>query len=372
LPAVAQQRLSGRNVPDGSDGAARRTESGTELDHGGFLSYPTASVRGMTQPRGLIASKLASTPPGPELLDALAKVDINELNRHELLAVADAWQRLEHYAAAGKYAAVAQVAHTPPDQVDAPPRRTPVVDDTAVTDIAAVLNLTQPGARSHIELAEVLTTRLPNVHAALASGQIDLPNATAIATTTRALPDEAARVVSNQVLPDVSKLTVSQLRGKLRRHIGKINPPPPRPRRKPANPPAEPSVTAGLSPDGTAYLNGTGLSPDQTAAALAHLTKLANATRHSGDSRSLNALRAYHLLGLLNPDAGTENRTMHTVQAVSNTDSVATTNTGMATPAAHGKARRSSTEQTSKLTSRRKRPHKPRPAHRPHRRHSHR
>jgi hypothetical protein len=325
----------------------------------------------MTQPRGLIASKLASTPPGPELLDALAGVDINGLNRQELLAVADAWQRLEHFAAAWKLAAIAQVPNTPPDPVAAPDRRTPGVDDTAAADLAGVLNLTQPGARSQIELAESLTTRLPKLHAALAAGRIDLPNATAIAQSTRVLPDEAARAVAEQFLPDVGKLTVNQVRGRLRRHINKINPPRPRPRRQAANPAAEPNVTAGLSPDGTAYLHGTGLPPDQTAAALAHLTKLANAARHSGDSRSLDRLRAHHLLGLLNPNAGAEPTTAPTVEPISSTQPVATTNTDAA-PRARNKTRHTPTEQPTKPTARPKRPDKPRPAHRPRRRRSNR
>jgi hypothetical protein len=349
-----------------------RTESGTGEDRDNFLSYPAASVRTMTQARGLIASELANTPPGPELLEALAKVDINELNRHELLAVADGWQRLEHYATAWKFAAIAQAAHTPHDPDGDPPRRAPGVDDTAVTDVADALNLTQTGARSQIDLAESLTTRLPRLHAALATGHIDLPNATAIAHSTRVLPDEAARAVAEQFLPNVGKLTAHQLRAKLRRHISKINPPPPRPRRKAASPLPEPSVTAGLSPDGTAYLHGTGLPPDQTAAAFAHLTRLANATRHNGDSRSLDRLRAHHLLGQLSGNGCAEPGTAPTVEPISSSEPVVTVSADAATATARGATHRPPTEQPTKPTGRRKRPDKPRPAHRPRRRRSHR
>jgi hypothetical protein len=232
----------------------------------------------------------------------LAELDATALNGPEWVEVMAAWQRMEVYAAAQKYAAMANAVHCLPDKNEGPADPTAQVDDLAVTVVAAELNLTKASAARHVALADDLTVRRPELLPEMLAGRLDVPRAVAFLDITRGLTPETARKVTERMLPEAGGLTTRQLRAKLRRQAIRLDPEAARARH--ARPAAERKVVASANADGTASLTGSRLPRDGTDAAMERLTALARAAQEAGDTRCLDALRADLMLELLLGTAG--------------------------------------------------------------------
>ena len=85
--------------------------------------------------------------------------------------------------------------------------------------IGLALMLPDHSAAAWGDLGIALTWRLPSTGAALASGHIDLHRAKAIAGATCVLSEELARQVEAKILPRAGRLTVPDLKDRLRRLV---------------------------------------------------------------------------------------------------------------------------------------------------------
>lgn len=145
--------------------------------------------------RRVLPDGLAQRAPGPELGTALAALDREELNGHELVVVLRALSRQIAHLQADLYTYMWDLAHTPPGDESAPPDRLELVDEFAADEIAAALRLTPRSADNQLALAFDLA-RLPQVRRALRQGRIDLVRARVFCQETAHLEAQEAREVA--------------------------------------------------------------------------------------------------------------------------------------------------------------------------------
>ena len=170
---------------------------------------------------GVVAAALIA-PPGPDVLTALAGVEVAALPapvQVDLLIGLErqsAWlsaQLQPVLAAVGNAAAAAARAfRDATDPLDLPER-------AAHAEIGAALRLADSTAAGRLETARALTDDLPAVLAVLAAGEISYGHASAIVDATNCLPGEKARQVADRVLARAKHQTVGQLRRCLKRAV---------------------------------------------------------------------------------------------------------------------------------------------------------
>jgi len=97
------------------------------------------------------------------------------------------------------------------------------IDDARVLEVAAVFTISENAARTRLELAVALTTRLPRTWKALRDGHIDGYKARAIAEATELLTAEQAGTVETRVLPKAAEQAPARLREALRRAVLKVD-----------------------------------------------------------------------------------------------------------------------------------------------------
>jgi hypothetical protein len=174
-------------------------------------------------------------------------------------------------------------------------RRTTTGWETA--EIAAALSFTARRADYELGCAQTLVEHLPQVHAALASGELDHHKA-------RVFSDYLAEVTAAQAEPICARLvplapgwTTGQLSARLLREVHAIDPG--YTRRAYQQAVRERGVHGYLDRTGTAVLSGTGLPAPEAAAAAARLEALADQLRGAGYPATLNQTRADLYLRLL-------------------------------------------------------------------------
>lgn len=241
---------------------------------------------------------LAELPPGPALAAALASIDRAGLSGYDMVILLQARSRQLAHEQAELAADLTAVA----DCVRAETAHISSVWDSdipvlAAAEIAAALTWTKRAAKARLEDAWLLVEGVPAVWAALRAGDIDLPKARVLADGTSMLPAQHARSVVEQILPEAPGLTTGQLAYRLRRLV--IEADPAAARKDYDDGVAQRKVARGLNPDGTAYLAGCNLPPDQTAAADERLDALARAAKQAGDDRPIDQIRADIYLALL-------------------------------------------------------------------------
>src|SRR5262245_57550910 len=223
--------------------------------------------------------------PGPELAVLLSTVDRSALDAAGRVDVACARARLIAHVQAELLADMCAVAQDAPDP------------DFAADELSFALHWTRFGAQAQVAFAQELTGRLPQVHAGLLAGQIDMPKARVIAELTGPLEDDTARHVVDKVLPAAPGLTTGQLRAKLRRLVISVDPQAAKKRQERAV--RERRVECYPDPDGTATLLGAGLPAERAQAAANRIDQLAQAAKQAGDHRTMDQIRADLFLDVL-------------------------------------------------------------------------
>ncbi|BCB84173.1 hypothetical protein Psuf_014860 [Phytohabitans suffuscus] len=218
---------------------------------------------------GIDVDVLAGMPTGTDLATALARVDRAALNGFELVEVAKATCRQVAHYQAELLATVAEIAYCPPGNETSPAQRTDHPAEYAADEVRLALTLTRRAADILMGDAYTLVERLPTVHQALRSGQIDLPRARVLDQETAALPEPVARDMVDLILPAAGDLTTGQLRIRLRRMVIETDPSAAATRQRQAL--ARRRVEHGLDTDGTATLAGYHLPPDRAATAAARI-----------------------------------------------------------------------------------------------------
>jgi Domain of unknown function (DUF222) len=195
--------------------------------------------------------------PGPVLAGVLAGLDRAALAGPDLIVLARARARQLAYEQAQQLADVLEIASVAINSLDETDRivHGDKVVDFADDEVAAALSWTSLTAARQVELAEQSIRRLPAVHTAMLSGQLDAAKARVICTAVRVLDDDdVARAVVARILPGAGEKTTAQLRAKLARLILKADPD--AARRRYTNSLAFRRVEHGQEEDGTWLLGG--------------------------------------------------------------------------------------------------------------------
>jgi hypothetical protein len=235
--------------------------------------------------------------PGPELAAVLSTVDRSRLDCADAVTLLRVRSRQVAYDEAQLLADAAEVGlldwDTPVGVVD----RRCEPDEFSKDRVAWALTCSLPAGQARLDLALDLLRRLPLVYAALAAGRIDLARARVFHDMLIEVDDAVAAAVVAKLIDKAAGWTCGKLRDRLRYHLHKADPGWVSRRYRHAVTRRE--VHAGTSPDGTAYMSGSGLPVDRTAAADDYVTRLARAAKASGDQRTLAQLRVDAYLDLL-------------------------------------------------------------------------
>jgi hypothetical protein len=215
---------------------------------------------------------------------------LGELSDDELAGLACAQRRLASRAAAGELAVIGELAAR-----RAGPGGVP--GEHMQDEVAALLTLTGRAAARHVAIAEGMT-RMPDVAAALAAGQIDVPKASVFTDELMMVDDDlAAAAIAAGVMPDAPGMTTSQLRRELRRQIILFDPEAAARRKEKARQDAR--VDVWIEPEGTGAIAGRGMDPAATIAAGESLDAAARWLQARSAPGSLDQLRADVLLARL-------------------------------------------------------------------------
>ncbi|MBJ8345615.1 HNH endonuclease signature motif containing protein [Antrihabitans sp. YC2-6] len=150
--------------------------------------------------------------PTPDMVDA-----VSDLHRFEAAVCAR-----KHALAAAVYQRCVDQAPADPDPVSA-------IDpwDTAEAELSAALTITGFGASALIDIGHNLITRLPNVWAAFARGDLDLYRVKIIVNATRNVAEEHLKEVERRILAAAvdgrAALTGRRLRGVVDKVIAQID-----------------------------------------------------------------------------------------------------------------------------------------------------
>ena len=245
--------------------------------------------------------------PGPSLAGALDAATggtggYKNLDDDELIGVLAGWQKTEGWAAAGRLAAVAELAARRPAlrRKEAATRGgTPAGWNKFCADeVAVALALSRRSAERMVPLAHDLATRLPLTRQALAGGIIGDYKAQLIAEATRVLDDAAAAEAEAAVIPDgVTGKTPAQIRAAIGRAVLKADPDAAQRRREEAE--KDPRVELWREDAGTAAICGYGLPPDAALAADQAITTTALELKAAGLAGTMDQLRARAYLDAL-------------------------------------------------------------------------
>ncbi len=262
----------------------------------GFLHH----VRGGPAGQGFAAGgAMDLMPGGPRLAELVAAVTTGQgghaaLGESELIGVLCAWRRLASWAAAGEAAAVIILQARRLAQAAA--LHAPQLAEHVTDELAAALTLTGRAADDLASHAHQLG-RLPAVHRALATGQIDNSKAAVFTRELAALPGPDATEVAAAALPDAPGATTGQLRHLLRRLILRRDPEAAETRRRDAARDAQVSLWTETS--GNAALAGRELPEADALSADRRLTALARWLAARGTQGTVSQLRAKVFTALL-------------------------------------------------------------------------
>ena len=238
--------------------------------------------------------RLESIPPGPELAHALAGMDDYGLSEFDRVTRLRAHARqVAHY----QGLVYRDIAGLESEMRGGREAQHHEAVETAAIEVGAALHLTRRSAEAETHLALELTRRLPDVHAALLRGDVDLRRAKALLRGTEHLPDHTARRMVDQVLDKASELTTGQLGARLRRLCMEAEPDDAK--RRYNSRVEDRRVELRPNPEGTANLLGFDLPADRVSAISRYLNRAARKLRSVADGRTMDQLRADVMLDIL-------------------------------------------------------------------------
>ncbi|HEY5183884.1 MAG TPA: DUF222 domain-containing protein, partial [Actinomycetes bacterium] len=167
------------------------------------------------------AERLARAVPSAAVVTELVRIDPADLSPDDRVWLAQAWERVQNWAAAQSAQVVAAVVSTfptTPGYVDDDP------DRSAAGELSLALRLTQNGARARLEVARALQSTLAPAGHALARGDISYRHVMALAELLAGRTEQTARAVQDRVLPRAATQTTSQLRTSIRRALAALDP----------------------------------------------------------------------------------------------------------------------------------------------------
>ncbi|MGD2101446.1 MAG: DUF222 domain-containing protein [Acidimicrobiia bacterium] len=156
-------------------------------------------------------------PPGPYLAAVVASVDRSQLNGYDLVRLVQARERLVAHSQAGSMADTVEMSYAAPGGRDSDPERLSEAFEYAADELRPALTLSRRAAEFRLCLASDVVERLPEVWELFHRGLIDYPKVRVFSDGTLHVPDETARAVVSQLAEVAPRLTVGQLRARIRR-----------------------------------------------------------------------------------------------------------------------------------------------------------
>ena len=241
------------------------------------------------EPGAFLAEMLAAATAASDSTDGYT-----QLGESELIGVLCAWRRMSSWSAAGEAAAVSTLACR--RAVQALRRENRHLDEHAGDEIAAALALTGQSAQRLMEIAYGLK-RLPDVYAALLTGQIDWAKACVFVDELAALDEAEARRLAALLLGLADRLTTSQLRRRLRLLVLDSDPEAYESRKRTAR--KDTRVEVWDEPSGNAALAGRELQSADVIAIDKQLTATAEWLQSQGADGTIAELRSAAYTALL-------------------------------------------------------------------------
>ena len=243
-----------------------------------------------------IPSRLGEMEPGPVLAAFLESLEVERLSGHDLVIVLKANQKMVSYHSARMYTNMAalQESMLTFDGYEQP------FEDAAASasaEVRTALHLTSRSADIEMTFALNLAHRLPQLAAMLESGAIDLRRAKLIDRATTHLSDAGAQDVVEAIAEVAPDLTTGQLHERIRKLCITVNPDDAKERYDRSV--AERRVIMEPTDDGTANLAGLDLPPDKAAAISRFIHNSAKTLHITGETRTMDQLRADVYLDLL-------------------------------------------------------------------------
>jgi hypothetical protein len=242
-----------------------------------------------------IPAGLDGMAPGPELGAVLASIDVNAVSGYDRVVVLKAQQRMVSHHQAQAYAAMAAITAALDDVENEP--QWPA-ESLAAAEIRAALRWTRRAVEFELVCALGLERRLPRVWDLLAAGVIDTRRAKTILDGTAHLSDQVAQKLVDTIVDRAGQLTTGQLAAFIRRLSIQVDPDDAHHRYETAV--TRRRVVTEVTEDGTANLLGLDLAPHRVAAATRRINRIARSLHTSGETRTMDQLRADVFLDLLN------------------------------------------------------------------------
>ncbi len=239
--------------------------------------------------RRVLPEGFADLPAGPRLGVLVASVDRSLCNGFELEELVKARRKLINHQEAECLADVNELAHTSPGMPDEPVVRSAELDSMTQVVVESLLGWSGYHADWYLTLA-VSLPRLPRVRAALASGQLDLPEVRTIVDRITDADPDLWGAIEDALLPKVLDLRGGLLRAKVEAEVVKADPDAAARRHKAKRSDRDVAIWPAI--DGVADLSIRGLSADQAAEAYGYIDAIARAVKSTGDPRNLSQLRA--------------------------------------------------------------------------------
>ena len=229
------------------------------------------------------------------LAAVLATTDRSRLTGFDLVVLLKARWRMISHLMAEAYADMAEIVHCHPDGESV--ERLDFPDAEMVDEIRTALSLTRRTADVELGYALNLCERLPEVWAALATGEIDVRKAKVICDETVTLTETTGRQVAAEVLGKAARWTTGQLRVRLRKLVVEADPASARERYEHGLEGRH--VTVDANPDGTGNIAGWSLPADRVAQARDRIQQIARSLKTADEVRTMGQLRADVFLDLL-------------------------------------------------------------------------
>ena len=216
-------------------------------------------------------------------------VDRGHLNGYDVVRLMQAEARLESSFAASKLATTAEVAHCPPGDPGSPVERSTDEIQYAADEIAPALTLTRRAAESQLDHALALSGPLRRVWTRFADGGLSFHKVREFIRTLAHHDQSLIDDVLDRCLDAASDLTTGQLRARLHRLVLEADPSG-----------LAHSMDEGLkdrkvvsyqNPDLTGSIGVLSSHPNDVAAALSNIDRIARSLKTENEPRSLDQIK---------------------------------------------------------------------------------